>query len=72
MKIETINMGMPAFQEVMLPILKMSNDKQEHSLKDTVTFIESEFELTSEEKQERVPSGKMRTIYNRVSWARTY
>lgn len=34
--------------------------------------MEQEFNLTEEEKQERVPSGKQRIIYNRVTWANTH
>lgn len=65
-------MSMPTFQEVMLPILSMASDSNVHSLKESVDFIEQKFQLTAIEKQERVPSGKMRTIYNRVTWAVTY
>jgi restriction system protein len=34
--------------------------------------MEQAFNLTDEEKQERLPSGKQRTIYNRVAWAITH
>jgi restriction system protein len=53
----------------MLPILRLTADEQTHSVKESVEFIEREFQLTDEEKQERIPSGKQRTIYNRVTWA---
>jgi restriction system protein len=65
-------MGIPTFQEAMLPILKLMADRQTHSVKECVEFLEQEFQLTDEEKQERVPSGKQRTIYNRVTWAITH
>jgi restriction system protein len=65
-------MGIPTYQEVMLPILKLMADGQTHSVKECVEFLEQEFNLTDEEKQERVPSGKQRTIYNRVTWAITH
>lgn len=60
-------MAVPTFQEIMLPILSLTNDNQTHSVKECVEFIEQHFQLTDEEKQERVPSGKQRTIYNRVT-----
>jgi restriction system protein len=65
-------MGIPTFQEIMLPILKLTADGQTHSVKECVARLEQEFHLTDEEKQERVPSGKQRTIYNRVTWAITH
>jgi restriction system protein len=34
--------------------------------------MEQLFQLTDEEKQHRIPSGKQRTIYNRVQWAITH
>jgi restriction system protein len=65
-------MGIPTFQEVMLPILKLTADGQTHTVKECVEYLEQAFNLTDEEKQERVPSGKQRTIYNRVTWAITH
>ena len=65
-------MAMPTFQEVMLPILKLAGDSQPQSVKLTVEYIEQVFRLTDEEKRQRIPSGKQRTIYNRVQWAITH
>ena len=65
-------MAIPTFQEIMLPILKLNSDGQMHSVKECVEHLEQEFQLTDEEKQERVPSGKQRTFYNRVTWALTH
>jgi restriction system protein len=65
-------MGIPTFQEVMLPILELTSDEQVHTVKECVAYIERVFQLTEEEKQERVPSGKQRTVHNRVAWAITH
>lgn len=65
-------MGIPTFQEAMLPILKLTADGKTHSVKECVEYVEQEFNLTVGEKQERIPSGKQRTIYNRVTWAITH
>ena len=65
-------MAVPTFQEVMLPILTFTADGQTRSVKECVEHTEIEFHLTDEEKQERLPSGKQRTIYNRVMWAITH
>ncbi|MCL2719123.1 MAG: restriction endonuclease [Lachnospiraceae bacterium] len=65
-------MAIPTYQEVMLPILELVADGNTYSLKDCIKHIENVFHLTDEEKQERIPSGKQRTIYNRVTWAITH
>jgi len=65
-------MSVPSFTEIMLPILRKAADNRTYSLKECVAFIEQYFELTDEEKQERVPSGKQRTVYNRITWAITH
>jgi restriction system protein len=65
-------MANPTFQEVMLPILKYTDDGAVHSVKECVAHIEQVFNLSDEDKQERLPSGKQRTIYNRVMWSITH
>jgi restriction system protein len=67
-----ICMAIPTFQDVMLPILKLIEDGQAHSVNEIIEYIEKEFELTDIEKLERIPSGKQRTIFNRVAWAITH
>ncbi len=65
-------MAIPDFQSVMLPLLNFAVDKQEHSLQDAVESLAAKFELTSEERQELLPSGKQARFDNRVAWARSY
>jgi restriction system protein len=65
-------MAIPAFQEVMLPILKFAADGKAHSIKESVDYIECLFHLTETEKQQRVPSGTQRRVYNNTTWAITY
>jgi len=65
-------MAIPTFQEVMLPILRLMRDGQVHSVKECVEHIEQTFYLSEEDKLERLPSGKQRTVYNRVMWAITH
>jgi restriction system protein len=65
-------MAIPDFQSVMLPLLKFSSDQAEHSLQDAVESLADQFELTLEERQELLPSGKQARFDNRVAWARSY
>ncbi|MDP3745203.1 MAG: restriction endonuclease [Methylotenera sp.] len=65
-------MAIPDFQLVMLPLLNFSADQAEHSLQDAVESLAVKFELTAEERQELLPSGKQARFDNRVAWARSY
>ena len=65
-------MPIPDFQTIMLPLLKFSGDKKEHSLREAIEFLADEFKLTDTERKELLPSGQQSTFNNRVGWARTY
>jgi restriction system protein len=65
-------MGIPDYQEIMLPLLKMAGDGQDHSLQAAYDLLASEFKLTDEERKELLPSGRQATFENRVGWARLY
>ncbi len=65
-------MAIPDFQSIMLPLLRFASDSKEHSLQTAVDALAAEFALTSEERQELLPSGKQARFDNRVAWARSY
>lgn len=65
-------MSIPDYQSIMLPLLKLSADQQEHSLHEAIDTLALDFELSDEERQELLPSGKHPVFNNRVGWARTY
>ena len=65
-------MAIPDFQSVMLPLLNFSADNQEHSLQDAVDSLATKFQLTFDERQELLPSGKQARFDNRVAWAKSY
>lgn len=60
------------YQSVMLPLLRLAADDQEHSLRRTIEILADEFGLTKNERKELLPSGNQATFDNRVGWARTY
>jgi restriction system protein len=62
----------PDYQSVMLPLLKLAADGQEHSLREAIERLAEEFGLNEEERKELLPSGSQATFDNRVGWARTY
>ena len=65
-------MSIPDFQTIMLPLLEVASDEQEHYIHDAVEKLATYFKLTEEEKTKLIPSGQQPRFYNRISWARTY
>jgi restriction system protein len=65
-------MAVPDFQSVMLPLLKVLGDGEEHSLHEVISTLADQFDLTDEERRELLPSGRQAKLDNRVGWARTY
>ena len=45
-------MAIPDFQTIMLPLLKFSSDKKEHSLREAIEFLADGFKLAEEERKE--------------------
>lgn len=65
-------MAVPDFQSIMLPLLKIAEDGQEHSGHEFLERLAEFFNLSDDELNEVLPSGKQTRFYNRVGWARTY
>lgn len=65
-------MAIPDYQSIMLPLLKISADGEEYSLREAIEKLAKYFRLSDEEMQEMLPSGRQTTFDNRVGWARTY
>src|SRR5271157_4539609 len=65
-------MAIPDYETLMLPVLKVAGDGQEHRIGDVVDQLARDFGLTEEERQQILPSGKQATFANRVGWAKTY
>lgn len=65
-------MAVPDYQSLMLPLLKIAADGNEHSLSESVETLAQRFNLSDQDRKELLPSGKQRKFDNRVHWARTY
>jgi restriction system protein len=65
-------MAIPDYQTIMLPLLKLAADRQEHSLREAIDTLAEDFGLTDNERRELLPSGRQPTFDNRVGWALTY
>lgn len=65
-------MSIPDYQRIMLPLLKLLADEQEHSFRDSIENLAQFFKLSPEERKELLLSGQQPVFDNRVGWARTY
>ena len=65
-------MAIPDFQSIMLPLLRLTADGKEHSIREAIEALAGDFRLTDAEKTELLPSRTQRVFDNRVSWARSY
>jgi len=64
-------MTIPTFQEIMLPLLQLTNDDRSHSQKEVIEILAKTFKLTNEETTQLLNSGSPR-FKNRVVWATIY
>lgn len=62
----------PDYQSLMLPLLKLVSDRQEHKYRDLIENLATEFQVTDEERKELLASGNQAIFDNRVGWAKTY
>jgi len=65
-------MSIPDFQSLMLSLLEASGDGSVRTLTELREILAERFELTPEELQELLPSGKQPVFTNRVAWASVY
>lgn len=65
-------MPIPDYQTLMLPVLRIASDGEEHRFRDAIETLAEQFQLTDEERREMLPSGGATLFDNRVGWARTY
>ena len=62
----------PDFQSIMLPLLKITGDKKEHTLQEVRDSLAKYFKLTEEERSKLLSKSKQKMFANKVGWARTY
>jgi restriction system protein len=65
-------MGVPDFQALMLPLLRIAADGREHSLAEARDVLAADFKLSEADLQELLPSGRQPKFANRVAWAKSY
>lgn len=65
-------MAVPDFQSLMMPLLRLAADGQEHSLAEAREGLATQFELSDSDREEPLPSGRQSKFSNRVAWAKSY
>jgi restriction system protein len=65
-------MAIPDYQSLMLPVLRLLRDRNEHSLTEMRKRLAVELKLSSKEMAERLPSGMQAVFASRIQWAAQY
>ncbi len=65
-------MGIPGYQDIMLPLLRFAEDGKTHKIAQAVEELANYFNLSEEDRTSLIESGTQPVFYNRVGWARTY
>jgi restriction system protein len=56
----------------MLPIMKIAQDGEEHTMREVRQRIGDELGLSDAERKELLPSGTQPVFTNRIAWARSH
>lgn len=65
-------MPIPDYQTLMLPLLRFAGDGNDHTTREAVEVLATEFQLTPAERNELLASGQQAIFNNRVGWANSY
>lgn len=65
-------MPIPDFQTLMLPFLELTADGEEHTAAELREPLANRYQLTEEERQQKLPSGAAKLFNNRVAWAKIH
>ncbi len=62
----------PDYQSIMLPLMRIISDGEEYKFRDLIEKLAIEFQLSENDRKERLTSGTQTIFDNRVGWAKTY
>jgi len=65
-------MPIPDYQSLMLPVLRLAGDRQDHSLSSMRQRIAADLNLSEQELAERLASDTQTVFANRIAWAVQY
>src|SRR5579859_7191161 len=72
MALESRSMPVPDFQTFLLPLLRLTADGKEHSLRDLRRPIQTALALSDDDLTESLPGGMQSKFSNRLGWASVY
>ncbi|MTK64947.1 MAG: restriction endonuclease [Methanobacterium sp.] len=64
-------MAIPDYQTLMLPVLQLAAEG-EAVISEAERRLADQFALTQAERDQMLPSGRQRVLYNRIQWAKSY
>ena len=65
-------MAVPDFQSFFRPLLEFAADGKEHSIAEARAALKQIMDISEEDLQELLPSGRQTKFDNRVAWAKSY
>jgi restriction system protein len=65
-------MPVPSYKLLMLPLMQLVADGQEHSAREAIELLGDHLGVSEEDRREMLPSGVTLRFASRVGWARTY
>jgi restriction system protein len=65
-------MAIPDYQSLMLPVLTIAADGNEHHTRETITKLADQFSLTEADRKQMLASGLASVFDDRFGWARYY
>lgn len=66
-----IRLPIPDYQTLMLPVLSLAAEG-ETRVPEAASRVADQFGLTTDEREELLPSGRQRLLHNRIHWAKFY
>lgn len=63
---------LPKYHELMRPLLLLTADGQNHTIREAATAISQQLSITDRQLKVMLPSGQQTVFENRLGWARTY
>lgn len=65
-------MPIPDYQTLMLPLLRFASDNNDHTTREAVEVLATEFMLSQDERSQLLASGQQAVFNNRIGWANSY
>lgn len=62
----------PSFSKFFYPVLKFLSNGEVQDLKDTCSYVADYFNLSPEDREEKIKSGRATKVYDRSQWTMTY